>query len=162
MKMDKEHLHKVQNEYFEYKGQRYYAGTKFTMKKRNSYDQWRTVEATFRGYSVLNNKKFSICYKDMNVKSRLGADYCFDVTYDELQDIIIDITSGNYYVELAEKKRYVSDSNIPELVVGWPLYIFLMIGSSIFNDRVSGWILITIIFFIWRHKLKEEEYYYYE
>ena len=161
--MDKEIRDKMQNEYFEYKGQRYYAGTKFKMQKRNSYDQWRIVVATFEGYWYGDSNKLYFCYKDMNVKSPLGSDYSFFATRDEVEDIVIEIVPGNYYVELEARKRYVKDSNIPELVIGWPLYIFCMIGGMIFKGYFNGgWLLITLIFFVWRHYLKTKEYYYYE
>lgn len=154
---------KIQDEYFEYKGQRYGAGTKFIMKKRNSYDQWRTVTASFRGYVNGDPNVLSICYKDMNVKSRLGSDYCFHAKRSEIDDIIIEIIPGNHYVELESRKRYVKDSDIPILVIGWMLYIFCMIGGMIFKGYFNGgWLLITVVFFAWRHYLKTKEYYYYE
>lgn len=40
----------------------------------------------------------------------------------------------------------------PTLVEGWLTYILIMIVLSIFYERVLGWIVTTIIFFIWRSK----------
>lgn len=161
--MNAEMIKQVKDHYFEYNGQRYYAGTRFTMKKRNGLDKGRTiVEATFLSYVNGNRNHLYVSYKDMCVKSLVGANRIVIVNGDEMDDIVIDIISGNYYTELTSSKKYCDDSVIPELVVGWPLYIFCMVGSSIFNGRVGGWILITVLFFWWRHKLKTKEYYYYE
>ena len=66
----------------------------------------------------------------------------------------------NYYTELEQSKQYIPDSKIPELVVGWMMYIFVMAVLTIFNDRLIGWIAASIYFFYKRKKIKEENYYY--
>lgn len=163
MRLDKETAKKIENEFFEYQGQRYHAGAKFTMHKINSYDKWSVVEASFRGYEDGNPDCLIVCYKEMNGKSLVGADIYKWVKRSEIENIIIDIVPGNYYTELAARKRYVKDSDIPVLVIGWVLYIFFMIGGMIFNGYFEGgWLLMTVIFFGWRHYLKTKEYYYYE
>jgi len=160
--MDKKIQNKIENEYFEYKGQRYCAGTKFTMQKRNGYDRWRVVEANFIGYVNGNPNLFYVHYKDMNVKSLRGADIYVHIKREEMKDAIIDIIYGNYHIEIESRKRYCKDSDIPELVIGWPLYIFFMALATIFYKTIGAWIMLTIMFFTWRHHLKTKEYYYYE
>ena len=163
MNLDKETIKKIENEYFEYKGQRYHAGAKFTMKKMNGYNRDHVVEGCFRGYEDGNPEWLLIGYKDMNTKSLLGADVIKRIKRNEIENTIIDLVPGNYYVELADKKKYCKDSDIPILVIGWIMYIFFMIGGMIFNGYFAGgWLLITIIFFAWRYYLKTKEYYYYE
>lgn len=38
----------------------------------------------------------------------------------------------------------------PTLTEGWITYIVVMIVISIFNERIFGWIMVTIMFLIWR------------
>lgn len=160
--MDKTIIQKMKNEYFEYKGQRYYAGTKFTMKKGTGYDRDTIVIATFRGYANNNPEDLYICYNIKKLQRITETSVCIIVNRNKINDYIIDIVSGNYYMELESRKKYCKDSDIPELIIGWPLYIFLMILATIFHKTIGAWIMLTVIFFTWRHNLKTKEYYYYE
>lgn len=160
--MDKEIIHKVGNEYFEYKGQRYYAGTMFTMKKRNGNDRGKVVTAEFRGYVNNNPEKLYVFYKTKKNKYIVETYEGIIVNKSEIEDYIIDIVFGNYYIELDERKKYCKDSDIPSLYIGWVLYVFLMLAATLFYKTFGAWILITVVFFVWRHNFKKKECYYYE
>ena len=151
---------KIQNEYFEYNGQRYYAGTKFKMVTQHRGYVEATVIATFKGCYNGNENILCVDYEVPSTKYRKSVQG-IHIKRSEIDDYIIEIVFENHCPELEPKKKYVKDFDIPELVVGWPIYIFCMIGGIIFNGYFNGgWLLITIVFFAWRHHLKEKEYYY--
>ena len=142
-------------DYFEYNGVRYYSGTKFTMKEpvyESAIVKARYVENSFNGDSIL------VFYEPTGrlVKGQKGI----FIKKEKLPEVIIEILNGNYYTELEQSKQYLPDSKIPELVVGWMMYIFVMAVLTIFNDRLIGWIAVSIYFFNWRKKIKEENTYY--
>ena len=143
-------------DYFEYNGVRYYPGTKFTMK--DPQYKANIVKAVFRGADTLFNDEFSIMYECGDFRK---TGHCFIlVKPEDLPDKIIEIIKGNYYTELEQSKQYIPDSKIPELVIGWIMYLFIMVGLTIFNDRWLGWIAVSIYFFNWRKKIKEKNTYY--
>lgn len=82
------------------------------------------------------------------------------ISNNELISSIIEILDGNYYTELEQSKQYIPDSKIPELIVGWMMYLVVMAVLTIFNDRWLGWIAVSIYFFNWRKKIKEKNTYY--
>jgi len=154
--------YKMHSHYFEYKGRTYYAGTKVKIKAKSMYHTDKIFAGEFRGYSDKLDKPFLFAYYDDSPRG-VGVPPCLHVckwSKEEVEDKIVEIISGNYYTELEQRKRYIPDSKILELVIGWFLYIFIMVGSSIFNGRVGGWIVLTILFFVWRHKIKEDNVYY--
>lgn len=152
---------KMQNHYFEYNGEKYYAGTKVKVKVKTMTCSADVFDGEFRGYSGVEDKPFYFVYYD-NSGSRYYSPclYMCNWTEEEVINNVIEIVPGNYYKELVQRKRYTPDLEILELLIGWPLYIFTMICSSIFNGRVVGWIMLTVIFFAWRHKVKEDNAYY--
>ena len=46
--------------------------------------------------------------------------------------------------------EYYKDSEVPVVAVGWIIYAIVMIGSIIFKDFISLWVISTIFFFYWR------------
>lgn len=157
-----EHKH----EFFTYNGAKYYFGTKFKMKIKHEYGFDQIVNAVFKG---CDNNKFVICYntpldeaENYNFKSGLWLRNGIRMTDKELQESIIEIIPGNYEIEMEARNKYWKDTDDLNLVAKWGMYIFAMLWTSIMNGRVLGWILITVIFFVWRHKYKEENCVYYE
>ena len=80
----------------------------------------------------------------------------------EFLNSIIEIIPLNFYDEMEMKKKYLKDSQIPGLVIGWILYIVIMLILVIFNDRILGWIAASVYFFTWRHEKKEKEGVYFD
>lgn len=142
-------------DYFEYNGVRYYSGTKFTMKEPK-YES-AIVKARYVENSV-NEESILVFYEPTGtlVKGQRGI----FIKKEKLSDVIVEILDGNYYTELEQSKQYIPDSKIPELVIGWMMYLFIMVGLTIFNDRWLGWIAASIYFFNWRKKIKEKNTYY--
>lgn len=142
-------------DYFEYNGVRYYSGTKFTMKEPK-YES-AIVKARYVENSV-NEESILAFYEPTGtvVKGQRGI----FIKKEKLPDVIVEILDGNYYEDLESRKRYIDDSKIPELVVGWIMYIVAMIGLLLFKGWLLNWIVVSIVFFIWRRKVKEKNTYY--
>jgi hypothetical protein len=50
-----------------------------------------------------------------------------------------------------DKTEYYSDLEDPDVIIGWIIYIAVMIGSLIFIDFGAIWGFASIVFFVWRH-----------
>ena len=105
-------------DYFEYNGVRYYSGTKFTMKEPK-YES-AIVKARYVENSV-NEESILVFYEPTGtlVKGQRGI----FIKKEKLSDVIVEILDGNYYTELEQSKQYIPDSKIPELVIGWMMYL---------------------------------------
>ena len=170
--MKNKYLESRMHEYFTYNGEKYHYGTKFKMKIKNKYGFDEIVNTVFKGYSTDTEGyyagKLSIWYntpldeaENYNFKSGLWYRNGIYMSEKELCEAIVEILPGNHCIELETKrKKYVKDTDDPNLMAKWGMYIFFMIWSSIFNGRVLGWVLLTIVFFVWRHKYREENSYY--
>ena len=156
------------NDFFEYEGKQYPVGTMFRMTPPKASCHDREVIALFSG-SEFYKDKWTISYNDaMDQASHAKYRNCTSwaktvpVEKDKLPNMIIEILPGNFYVQRANRKRYVSDSKDISLVMGWITYLVVMGITSIFNGRIFGWIMWTIFFFVWRHNYKEKNCVYYE
>ena len=67
---------------------------------------------------------------------------------------------GDYLCEFERKKHYLKESEVPEIIYGWVMYIFIMCLLVIFKHAWAGWIAATIYFFRWKKKKLKEAYYY--
>lgn len=144
-------------EYFDYNGVRYYAGTKFKMKEPKY--KAREVDAVFQGYFYGDKQQIEVFYYDWNSRGNISK-HMIPINRNDIDTVIIEIIDGNYYDELEAKKRYRKDSEIPIVQAGWVVYIFIMCLLIIFKDAWIGWIAATLYFFNWRSKKIKEEYYY--
>ncbi len=125
--------------YFVYKGVYYDVGTRVKLKTR-----WAgVVETTFLGYQTYD------CYLQ-----RAGA------TPDEY---IVEIIESVYYIPPPEpkpKKANIffrtgsgSAAHNDDVFHGFLLYLAVMLGGIIFNDRWLIWIMATMVYFGWLKKL---------
>lgn len=162
-------LERAKTQFFEYNGQKYYAGTKFKMKNPDKYKE-DTVTAIFKGYHDDDRNMINIAY---NTKmDELTNPYLYGdgrmfrtgitVNREDIQNIVIEILHGNNYAELSKRKKYVSDMDDFTMISGWVKYLLAMFLIFFFNDRIFGWIVASVIFFVWRYKYKEKECVYYE
>lgn len=126
--------------YFLVNGQKYFTGTVFLVNHMGN-----RIEATFICYDL---KCSLYVYKIKDCTWRSG-DKVFWSKF-------VSVTNKkNYNVQMPETKTF-QDKDIDGLFVGWIWYVFLMVVSTIFKDRIGLWILFTIVFFCWRkHKIKE-------
>lgn len=127
--------------YFIVDGKEYYTGTVFIV---NSYG--KQTEASFICYDI-DRKKYIYKIKD-----------CTWQVYEELfWKNFVSVTDKNDSRVRIPVTKTRKDSEIDGLFIGWMWYIFLMAISSIFKDAVGLWILISVVFFSWRHdKIKKE------
>lgn len=159
----KEFKRRVENEYFTYNGKRYPAGTRF-MGYIYEYGKKsdKVMEITFHGYDFGDQNTLSLSYTEPSWKVNAGAVSYFHVKREEIDGWIIKILPGNYYVDLVSKLRHTPEFEIPEMIIGWIIYIVVMLGLFIFKDRIVGWTFASIYFFWWRHHKLTEEYYYFD
>ena len=140
--------------YFDYNGKRYYRGTRFIMNYEN-----KEVTADFTSRTKFN--EIGICI-DKCPEYGIKNPILTSVEEKDFIASIIRILPTNAYDEMEAKKKYVKDSDMPEIVIGWILYIFIMCLLVNFKDALLGWIAATIYFFRWRHNKKEEEGVYFD
>ena len=140
--------------YFDYNGKRYYRGTRFIINYEN-----KEVTADFTSRTKFN--EIGICI-DKCPEYGIKNPILTSVEEKDFIASIIRILPTNAYDEMEAKKKYVKDSDMPEIVIGWILYIFIMCLLVIFKDAWLGWIAATIYFFRWRHNKKEEEGVYFD
>lgn len=150
--MNKKYYNEHQFDYFEYKGVKYKPGTKFKTKVRSG----KVEEVVFVGNAYNNPESIEINYRPAGCSySRME-----DIKKADIDDRIIEMIGGDYLSEFERKKHYLKESDVPEVVYGWIVYIFVMCLITIFNDRWIGWIGVSIYFFSWKKKKMEEAYYY--
>lgn len=147
--MSKDYYEEHKNDYFDYKGVRYYAGTKF--KKRAYGDT--TVDAVF---TRRFGREFWFRYKFPG-RSDIKIDRCSEKDF---YDNLVEIINDSDISEFERKKHYLKESEVPEIVCGWIIYILVMCGITIFKHAWAGWIAVTIYFFRWKKKKLKEAYYY--
>ena len=147
--MSKEYYEEHKNVYFDYKGVRYYAGTKF--KKRAYGDT--TVDAVF---TRRFGREFWFRYKFPG-RSDIKIDRCSEKDF---YDNHVEIINDSDISVFERKKHYLMESEVPEIVCGWIIYILVMCGITIFKHAWAGWIAVTIYFFRWKKKKLKEAYYY--
>ena len=136
----------VKNECFNYNGENHRIGTRFIMKYND-----KEVTARFLNRFDSDNTLGIL------IENGLERQTITLVKEENLKEVIVEILPINWYTEMDMKKKYVKDSDMPELVIGWIFYIVIMLILIIFNDRIIGWIAVIIYCFKWRHKKKEEE-----
>ena len=162
-------LERMKTDFFEYKGVKYPAGTMFKMKNPK-YDFLNDVTAVYKGnLEALYPGKYCIAYNEdidiaSSIQCRNGLMWrtMMGVEKDKLEDMIVEILPGNNFVNIEARAKYVSDKDDWNLISKWIMYLIAMGITSIFKDRIVGWIVLTVLFFWWRHKYKEEECVYYE
>lgn len=126
------------NNCFEYNGRMYTLGTKVKIKYRN-----KIVEAYFAGDGTS------------------GAVFKYNNTFFHANvNDIIEIYNDGHYNVFERRKVIPKDKEIFKLSIGWIWYILIMAILTIFNERIIGWVFVSIVFFRWRRKVKEEESYY--
>lgn len=69
-----------------------------------------------------------------------------------IQEIITPVEA--VYTDPKDKRFVYSDFEISGMIEAWTIYLFFMGVSSIFKCNVVLWIIISIVFFTWRHAEK--------
>ena len=150
--MSKEYYEEHKSDYFDYKGVRYYAGTKFKMKVRSG----KIEEVVFVRQAYKAPECIEVNYRPEGYSYSIAE----NIKKENLDNVIIEMIGGDYLSEFERKKHYLKESEVPEIVYGWVMYIFIMCLLVIFKHAWAGWIAATIFFFRWRKKKLKEAYYY--
>lgn len=123
--MSKDYYEEHKNDYFDYKGVRYYAGTKF--KKRAYGDT--TVDAVF---TRRFGREFWFRYKFPG-RSDVKIDRCSEKDF---YDNLVEIINDSDISEFERKKHYLKESEVPEIVCGWIIYI--LVNQIAFSPSFSS------------------------
>lgn len=132
----------MRQNYFVVNGKKYYTGTVFIIKNSSG----RNVEASF------------ICHdteRDLYIYKSDGCRYRWDGKY--FWSFFVAVTDKFDSTVKMPTAKTMKDFEIEGLFIGWVWYVFLMLISTIFNDAIGLWGLITVVFFSWRSKKIKEE-----
>lgn len=137
----------MRQSYFVHNGIRYPTGTGIKIKVSLSdkfysdgYFIFYDTEKQFYALKYLN-RTFFYCEKDF-INSFGGVNGKF-----------------NNEIHMPQKIQ-LKDSQIDKLVIGWFVYIAVMLGSIIFKDFISIWIFGSIYFYFWRKDVIKKEGHY--
>lgn len=131
----------MKRDYFEYKGKKYYTGTKIMVKDYGKIDK-----ATFIYYDT---EQGNYVYKIGD-----GKWFVYEKKFYEWLVEVLDEVDPTVKIPV---EKQLKDRYIDGLFIGWLWYVFLMAVATIFNGNVILWILISVVFFNWRkNKIKKE------
>lgn len=133
--------------YFIADGKKYYTGTVFKTK----YDG----EATFVClYDLRGTQYMNHVYVIYRLASAEGERW---TPMELFANEFVCVTGAVDSEAQMPRTRHIPDSQIPGMALGWMWYIFLMAIATIFKENVGLWILISVVFFGWRHNKIQEE-----
>ena len=131
----------MKQNYFVVNGEKYYTGVVFLV-----HHNGKQVEASFIYYDT------DYCKYVYKIK-----DCTWVVGIEDFKRRFIATTNKKDNTISMPTKKKKNEFEIDGLFLGWTWYIFLMLTSTIFNDRIGLWILISVVFFSWRsNKIKKE------
>lgn len=130
--------------YFIYDNQVYYTGQVVLLKCFGE-----EMEAAFVCYNKLS-KRFTFHLNHWKHNHDIG------LPQEDVRKQLIKVYTGmrNPYVRYPTT-RHQYDSEIKGLPLAWSWYIFLMVISVVFKDRIGLWIFYSIVFFSYRSKKKK-------
>ena len=127
--------------YFECNGKKYYTGTVLIVHNFKPVQ-----EAVFICYDI---QREMYTYQIGRCKCHMKED--------DFRNSIIQITDrvdGSVHIPEIQTRK---DCHINGLMYGWVWYIFVMVISTMFYDRIMMWAIWSVVFFTWRSsKIKEE------
>ena len=139
--------------YFVRNGVEYPTGTILHMRGHDVCGKSTVIKMTFLSYNA--DKQAYYLMDEYEGKSYMYKEPMFSRDLIEITNIM----SKSYKVPII---KYKSDSQIPELCIGWVWYIFIMGFLTIIQDRLISWAITSAIFFTWRNSVLEEKGWYYE
>lgn len=150
----------MNNSYFKYKDKYYSPGT--IIKFKDSFVKTRTTNPTapvdkriwpYGRFKLFNTQcgmyYFDPCKFELGV-CILNCSYFF-ISPSELENAIEEIIEPNQVILIPVVRK--KDWEIPELMVGWLIYITIMIASTIFKGCGGLWFFESYIFFCIRYQI---------
>lgn len=141
--------------YFEYKGKKYPAGTVTVLSSGEKAVFYETMilDSGTKRYLVKINDKV------INTPGCYFVDKIVSVTNEQSVDYIQWAYKNHLEAEEKEQYTFRDELRIDGLCIAWMWYVFIMLIAIIFNDRFLIWFFASIIFFSYRNnKLKEARY----
>lgn len=136
--------------YFEMNGKKYYSGTIFMIYQWDKYMNKILTEAVFKCYDTKLNR-YVYNYKKLNGE-RTDV---FETEHGFYKNMVY-LTEKTYTAPVMPKKKQLRDRDMPDVMLGWFVYIFFMAIVTVAKQNVAGWIWASIIFFSWRAKKKND------
>lgn len=133
--------------YFIVDGKKYYTGTVF--KTKHYGDAAFVCAYDLRGTQYMNH--VYVIYKLVSTGGERWT------PAEMFQNEFVCITGAVDNEAKMPQTKHLKDSQIDGLALGWLWYIFLMAIATIFKANIGLWILISVVFFTWRHNKIQEE-----
>lgn len=134
--------------YFIYNGDRYDSGTLIVINYF-SYLAGRCYDETGKFlYYDTDEQKY---YVEIIGKQYSYTEESFRKSFRKIRG---EIVYHHVHVDKTPKTRTFSDElKIKDLKIAWVLYIFAMLISVVFYERILAWISVSIVFFSYRSKI---------
>lgn len=138
----------MKQSYFVYNGNKYESGTLIVINYF-SYISGRCCDETAKFlYYDTEEKKYYV--------EIIGMQYCYteESFRKSFRKIRGEIVYHHVHVVKTPKNRTFSDElKIKDLKIAWVLYIFAMLISVLFYERIFAWIFVSFVFFSYRSKI---------
>lgn len=134
----------MKQDYFIFNGEKYYTGTVFIINHFNN----RPVKAAFIYYDTdYENYKYKI----------LDCDDTWIVNKKQFNKWIVNVTDETDTSVRMPQTKYLKDSQVSGMPLGWLWYIVLMLFGVIVKGQIIWWTFVSVVFFSWRRaKMKKE------
>lgn len=136
---------------FDFQGETYYLNTFVKLKKKapkpHSSLRIVLVQIVENGLTMYGNP-YCVC-AFWNEYGGVTNIKCYDKSP---EDIIESIVEPSDRPPMKQKKEYYKDPEDSEVMIGWALYIFVMLFGVVFHDFGVLWVFATVMFFGWRKK----------
>ena len=133
--------------YFEFKGARYPVGTvvKITekeMKRIGADNPYITILNHYENSDGTHSCLILKSYNDWGVVKSCEMNTFFNNFEDIVEEVTLlpTIQAGNRY----------KDKEVDVMLYGWIFYILIMLVSVLFKDFIYIWIIVSVVFWIWR------------
>lgn len=138
----------MKQNYFVYNGNKYESGTLivinyFSYIARRCYDE----TGKFLYYDT-DEQKY---YVEIIGKQYAYTEESFRKSFRKIRG---EIVYHHVHVDKTPKTRTFSDElKIKDLKIAWVLYVFAMLISVVFYERILAWIFVSLVFFSYRSKI---------
>lgn len=138
----------MKQNYFVYNGNKYESGTLivinyFSYMAGRCYDE----TGTFLYYDT-DEQKY---YVEIIGNQYSYTEESFRKSFRKIRG---EIVYHHVHVDKTPKTRTFSDElKIKDLKIAWVLYIFAMLVSVVFYERILAWIFVSLVFFSYRSKI---------
>lgn len=134
----------MKQDYFIFNGGKYHTGTVFIITHCN----YKPIKAVFICYDTTYEKYTYKLMKDNQT---------WHVSAKQFEKWIVSTTDEVDKSVRIPQVKYLKDSQVIGMPVGWLWYIVLMLFGVIVKGCIIWWIFISVVFFSWRRKKMNKE-----